>query len=315
MYLLGPPSVADDGRVVFKALLDQNKTPLAGIFQWTTGASPTLIMGTSDPRDLIGWAAGKLGLNYILVRPQGGVGRLYVGMGGLVPAPVSPSGLTDLTDLALNSNGDIFVAGSGPNGTGVFQLVGSQYTPMPVAVKAATQVPPIPGILGAGYTFDGVFFNLVPTSLRGRLIFRATIAKGGDTKLGEFAFGASGLVSRQVAVLLSSSARTLISSSLGNTPPSQNRNGITISANPGSGRWSLVLFRGDSPPQTIVREGQMLPNGTQIKVLDAGPLLQQETDPVFHNGPVFTIDDAGNVAFLASDGQGWGVYQVPTAAG
>src|SRR5207244_344205 len=100
----------------------------------------------------------------------------------------------------------------------------------------------------------------------------------------------------------------------GSTPPSQNRNGLTVSANPGGGHWSLVLFSGNNAPQTIVQEGQKLPNGTQIKVLDAGPLVQQETDPVFHNGPVFTIDDAGNLAFLASDGQAWGVYQVPVAS-
>jgi hypothetical protein len=43
--------------------------------------------------------------------------------------------------------------------------------------------------------------------------------------------------------------------------------------------------------------------------LDAGPLLEQQgLTP--RAGPLFTISATGDIAFMASDSKGWGVYQV-----
>jgi hypothetical protein len=51
-----------------------------------------------------------------------------------------------------------------------------------------------------------------------------------------------------------------------------------------------------------------LPNVPRFSLLDAGPLLQQQGLPP-RSGPVFTINDRGDIAFLASDSTGWGVYE------
>jgi hypothetical protein len=56
----------------------------------------------------------------------------------------------------------------------------------------------------------------------------------------------------------------------------------------------------------VAQEGQSMPGGSGAKVvsLDPGPIL----DLPAGSGPVFTLNDAGDVAFMATDGQQWGIY-------
>jgi hypothetical protein len=67
-----------------------------------------------------------------------------------------------------------------------------------------------------------------------------------------------------------------------------------------------------TPPVTIAQDMKgKLSNVPRFAALDAGALLAQESDLQLRSGPVFTIDDAGNIAFMASDGKVWGVYSTP----
>jgi hypothetical protein len=69
--------------------------------------------------------------------------------------------------------------------------------------------------------------------------------------------------------------------------------------------------RGNPTFQTtlIVREGQPLADGRRLKTLNASPLVSPTND-LYRSGPIFTLNDAGDVAFFASDGQRWGVYEL-----
>jgi hypothetical protein len=55
----------------------------------------------------------------------------------------------------------------------------------------------------------------------------------------------------------------------------------------------------------VAQEGQRLPDGTLIASLDPSLLLGRPVD----SGPVFRLSPEGDVAFLASDGQRWGIYR------
>lgn len=57
--------------------------------------------------------------------------------------------------------------------------------------------------------------------------------------------------------------------------------------------------------ERLNQEGQRLPDGTRIRSLDPGKVL----DLPDGSGPVFTLNEEGDVAFLASDGKAWGLYR------
>jgi hypothetical protein len=57
-------------------------------------------------------------------------------------------------------------------------------------------------------------------------------------------------------------------------------------------------------PVIVAREGQALTGAGRIVTLDPGPVLSL---PAGH-GPVFALNQDGDVSFLASDGLRWGVY-------
>ena len=72
-----------------------------------------------------------------------------------------------------------------------------------------------------------------------------------------------------------------------------------------------MLSNGITPGVPIAQDMKgKLANVPRFAALDAGALLAQESDLLLRSGPVFTIDDAGNIAFMASDGKVWGVYSV-----
>src|SRR5262249_3559276 len=213
LFILGPPSVATDGRIVFKALLDQSHTPRTGIFQWSAGAAPVLIRGPSVPTELLRWAAGPSGVAYVLEKPGGGAAQLLGGAAGALKPLVTAGSttvpgvgvLTDLTDLALNSAGEGFVVGITARGAGMFRLAGGQLTAVALQGAAVTQDRTDDGF---GYTFAGSF-TLAPDSARGALIFRTVVQKPGDKpRQGEFQFSQGAVATRSIAALDVDSART-----------------------------------------------------------------------------------------------------------
>jgi hypothetical protein len=98
----------------------------------------------------------------------------------------------------------------------------------------------------------------------------------------------------------------------------QTVNGTTASAIKSNGHWQILRTRaavganGATTWTTVVvaQEGQALPGGVHVVSLDPSALL----DLPAGSGPVFTLNQAGDVAFLATDGQHWGVYLFSDAA-
>jgi hypothetical protein len=98
-------------------------------------------------------------------------------------------------------------------------------------------------------------------------------------------------------------SRDLTYGTLATTPDRQTVNGISAFATFGGGRWTI--FRWKAGKTTLVaQEGAALPGGAKIVSLDPGPVLDLPPGA----GPVFTLNAAGDVAFLATDGTRWGIY-------
>ena len=55
-----------------------------------------------------------------------------------------------------------------------------------------------------------------------------------------------------------------------------------------------------------LQEGQTLPGGGGAKIVSLDPGQVLDLPP--GSGPVFTLNDAGDVAFMATDGLKWGIY-------
>jgi hypothetical protein len=329
IYLLEPPSVAADGRVVFKALLDQHGTSLAGIFLESPGGQPMPIFQPSnplDPNELAGWAAGPAQSVYVLDRPAGGVGTLLSGTGpslqplvrpGMTPA-TSGGVVTDVTSFVLDGGGRVFVVAQTTGGAGLFRVDVSQPNRVqlvPTAIRNMT-VSQLPGDQGNGYLFDGDinYFQLEPDSQYGDLVFRATVVQkiGQVGTEGEFELTPSGLITHVIASEDVNSARNLGIDPLGSYP-TQTRNGRTVSTDFDGKVWSIYRFQTDPQGNTIqelIAQERKGVNGAPSLILDTQALLEQETDLRPISGPVFTVNDNGDVAFLASDGKVWGVRRV-----
>jgi hypothetical protein len=339
LFTLSPSSVGPNGQLVFKAEVDRGgapaggQLPLFGIFQWSSGGMPSTI-GLSDdpfapgdrlPYVIDNWAAGPSGLSFLLVRSDGGKGPGRLLVSGASPKPAAALGpgtpvtggtpLTDLTGFVLNRGNTLFVTGATAGGAGVFRDMAGSLVPL------ALQGMPVPafsdGTPTAGYTFAGSF-QLLPSTARGaKLLFRAMVQKpGGAARLGEFEWSAdAGLQSRSIVGVEVTGERTLAADMLGDTTLElQNGNGTAVSAYlSDQGGWVIVRSRvsgGNVVSETIAQDAKGTdPNGRRFVVLDAGPLLDQEGLPP-HSGPVFTLNDAGEVALLASDGKKWGIYSI-----
>jgi PKD repeat protein len=340
LFTLSPSSVGPDGRLVFKSAVDRGgppaggQLPLFGIFQWSSGGAPAtiglsddaLVAGDRLPYVLDNWAAGPGGVSYLLARTDGGKGaaRLLKSSAGARPTPLLGPGtpvtggtpLTDVTDFVLNRDGDLFVAGTTAGGAGVFRAAGGS-----LALLAA-QGMPVPsfadGTPTTGFTFAGSFQLLPSTARWTKLLFRAMVQKPGSAaRLGEFEWSAnSGLQTRSIVGVAVNGLRTLTADMLGDTTLElQNGNGTAVSAYlSDQGSWVIVRSRvvgGSIVSEPIAQEGKGTdPKARRFVVLDAGPLLDEEGLPP-HNGPVFTLNDAGEVAILASDGKRWGIYAIP----
>jgi hypothetical protein len=346
LFTLSPSSVGPNGQLVFKAEVDRGgppasgQLPLFGIFQWSSGGVPStvglsddpLVPGDRLPYVLENWASAPGGRPpFFLVRTDGGKGpaRLLVSPGAgkwltvVVPGSlVTPPGaaqatpLTDLTDFVFSRDGALFVAGVTTGGAGIFRVMGN---PFPAVAAQGMPVPPFAdGTPTTGFTFAGGF-QLLPSTARGpKLLFRAMVQKpGGAARLGEFEWTATaGLQTRSIVGVAVNGARTLTADVLGDTTLElQNGNGTAVSAYlSDKGSWAIVRSRvsGNSTvSETIAQDGKGTDASVRrFTVLDAGPLLDQEGLPP-HDGPVFTLNDAGEVALLASDGMKWGIYSIP----
>lgn len=178
-------------------------------------------------------------------------------------------------------------------------------------------MPPLADGRGRGLVFGGQI-RLAPDSVRGSLVFTAAVQVPGSSKLfrGEFQYRQGRLETRTLESVGVAGARELAVDAIGDALPSQSANGIAVSAS-FSQRDGWIIVRSRVDPNTggivskvIAQETRgRLPDVPRYASLDAGPLVEQQGLPP-RNGPIFTISDTGDIAFLASDGRGWGAYQV-----
>lgn len=329
-FTVSPPSIAPDGAVVFKALLDGAGLPF-GIFQWAPASSvdPLIFSDTPVaaqepvPYRLEHWAAGDGGVAYIQVRDAVNRARLFAAQPGgklqvLVESGVTPAPgglIADLSDFLPAPGGDLYVAATVAGSDALFRLTQGQLLPL---AAAGGSVPPLADGRGAGLVFAGSFV-LLPQSAHRDLLFRAAVRKPGDAQVrrGSFRIRQGKLETLAIESVGVEGARSLAVDSLADTLETQNGNGTSVSAYfTAKDGWVIVRSHLDRQKATITSQiiaqagpGRR-PDVPWFAALDAGPLLEQEGAPP-HAGPVFTLNEAGDVAFLASDGRGWGVYQVP----
>jgi hypothetical protein len=333
LVVLSPPSAFADTQstnVVFKALLARGNSNPTGVFQWPGAGDPSavalsdvaLVPGDPLPYSLERWAAGQGGLAYVLARTAAGKARLFAGSGSSLKPIVeaattrvtSGGALTDLSDFALAGGGNLFVAGTATSGPGVFMVGQNQVTTIALS---GTPAPPLPDGRGSGLVFANTF-QLVPGPISGDLIFRATVHRPGDAQLarGEFSYRQGRVETRIIESIGVAGARNVPVQAIADAFPSQSANGVTVSAT-FSSKEGWVIFRSQLnrdktgiTTDVIAQELHGTQSGTQrFTSLDAGPLLARDGQPS-HPGPVFTVNDNGDVAFLASDGKTWAVYQV-----
>jgi hypothetical protein len=334
--VLNPPAVSNDGNLVFKARLASGGTTSFGVFQWNGTAltmvglsnpNPDNLALTSDdlgPYSFPRWSAGLSGSAYLMEQHQthsaAQVTRLFEhGAGGLSPLVVpgttkiqgSGAGtLGNLLDYVLDGSGSVFLSGVSGSTSGLMALQPSGLAPM---VAQGQSIPPIAGADASGRVFDGTF-SLVPDSARGDLVFIAGVAKRGDTtRRGLFKRNATGGIDTVLVEGLGVvGARNVTVDTLASSSIRQTVNHTTASAIQSGGRWEILRTTAvtDSHGATtfttvvVAQEGQPLTAGAHVVSLDPSALL--DLPPT--SGPVFALNEAGDVAFLASDGQHWGVY-------
>jgi hypothetical protein len=332
---LNPPAVAADGSLVFKALLAWGASESSGVFQWL-GADPAAV-AVADPSpdslkvlatdvapySLDRWVAGLGGAAYLMARPAGGKARLYKRV--TVPAPgapviqplvvpdvtltagPAPVALAQLNDLVVDRAGAVFISGATASQQGLFRVEGEGAAARLTAIALQGQVvpPALDGTNVAGFLFSGGF-TLMADTAKGTLLFQAQVAKAGQAaRLGLFRLDATGLQTIMVESLAVGSAREITFGTLATSPARQTANGASAFATFLNGRWSIFRWRA-GVTSLVAQEGQSMPGGSGAKVvsLDPGPIL----DLPAGSGPVFTLNDAGDVAFMATDGQQWGIY-------
>jgi hypothetical protein len=329
VYTLNPPAVSSDGSVVFKAKLDQGGTPNFGVFQWNgttitsvglTDPNPDNLALTPDdlpPYDLDHWSAGPGGSAYLMERHRTRtavpVTRLFehfpTGLAPLVVPGLTPvtgqvvGPLADLFDYVVDSAGDVFVQGAAAGTQEVLAVRPAGLAPV------VTQGQPIPAPLDGtdvrGLVFGGSF-ALMPDTARGVLLFRGGVTRQGTPESGQqglFRLSPQGVQTLMVESLAVGGSRDLTYGTLATTPDRQTVNGTSAFATFGSGRWTIFRWRAGKTT-LVAQEGGSLPGGAHVVSLDPGPVL----DLPAGSGPVFTLNDAGDVAFLASDGTRWGIY-------
>lgn len=339
--LLGAPSVSPDGNVVFKARLDRGGASSFGVFQWSGGdpvtvgladAMPDTLAVLPDdhpPYDLMRWVAGPAGRAYLMARPAGGGPRLYrraapdpsptglelLVLPGVTPVTgASPAPLTYLSDFVVSGDGSVFVSGGAVGSPGIFRVDTARLTPV------VTTGQPVPRLADGrelrGLAF-GSRFGLMPDSARGALLFRADVVSGDTVRRGLFRLGPQGLETVLVEGVGIAGARDLTVETLSDSLDRQSANGTTVfAAFSTKDGWTLFRSRVIRDSQgnvtsvaaaPIAQEHGSLPGVPGFAALDPSPLLNLAC----RAGPLFSVNDSGGVAFLASNGQRWGVYVLP----
>jgi hypothetical protein len=344
-YSVEPPSVATDGTVIFEALVEANRVGAFGLFCWEARKreeAPRLL-GIFPGKTLQRWISAPQGRVYFLERSGGMTALVEVASNGTRRAlvsgtPVSGDGvaghLIELRDFVLTGRGELFVHGEielpRPPGAsrqvGIFRLEPQELaasTPRLVTMAAVGQPLPLCGfaLKNPGYVFRGDFV-LRGESACGPLLFEAQVGHSkNDRWRGRAHFRAESPTCAQIVWLagvgLSSkgSVRMLwvgqpldvsCDGSTGTQSLRQDTSsiaGAVATRDEWSGRWAIYRAHG-SRLTLVAREGPPAVGGSGL-ILDAGPLLGLASD----YGPVFTVNEAGEVAFLASDGKSWGVYR------
>lgn len=303
-----------------------------------------LMLGDSPPYEFKNWAAGASGRTYFLEQPQtqprASMARLFEhSAAGLRPLVIpgqtrvasgNLSILTGLSDFVLSGFGELFVQGASANGAAVLRVDPTGLTPV------AVQGQPVPPSRGGrpcsnstGLAFDGTF-DLRRDSACSDLLFAAEVqsmAQPPSVTRGLFRRQSPGgletLLVQSITVAGARDPTVCVippdqpcGRSFGTLSTSQQKptEFLAFAARESSGRWAIYRVQTVQDPTTgkpsdstvvIAREGQQLPDGTRFISLDPSILLGRPTD----SGPVFTLSPAGDVAFLASDGQRWAIYR------
>jgi hypothetical protein len=329
-YLLNPPSVFSDGQgenVVFRSRL-RGAAGGFGVFQWTGSGAPTAVRLSADPNQVRRWEAGRSRLVYLLAQETSGRSSLL-----RRPAPGAPleplpaaAALTAIEDFVLTRDGSLFAFGADATGPGLFRVDRAA----PERVPGVRQGVPLPAFADgtpARGAFDllpaagetGSRVELQRDSRRGVLHFTVGVLANGSRLKGLFRYDpARGRVETLAVESLEATSRNNVTvttlNSLGEFR--QTSAAWTAYAVQQGGRWQIARARTITDRsgtridnEVIVREGLRLSDGQTLQTLDAHALLraQGRTD---RQGPVFALSDTGDVAFWASDGTTWGLYQV-----
>jgi hypothetical protein len=289
------------------------------------------------------WEAGPAGTAYVQATPGGGDSYLFrcslrAADGAVQVEPLvvpgqtpvtgrSPTRITRMIEFATDRAGGIYVLGETGANPGLFRLDLSRKALEPMIMAGETLPRFADGREISGAVFQGQF-TFSRDSARGQLLFRALASsrQWEYARQGLFRLNAQGaleaVIVEQVGV---SGARDVTISTLSSELERQTANGMTAFAlSDDEGRWSIYRSRPvldamgrpilDSrgiprfETKLIARDGQAMGDGRRLVALNAMPLLSRERLSL-RRGPIFALNDAGDVAFFASDGQRWGVYE------
>jgi hypothetical protein len=332
-----------------KARIEGERSTGIGVFQWTPGdREPTYVFhvdGTEeDP--LTRWAAGPSRSVYFL-RRSGGPGTVETRLYGRAAAGIvelattarpllvagKPWQLTDLIDFQVNRFGHVLLQAAGrpqaargeASGLLTFQTAGQ--LPVPLIVLDQKIPRSAKGKEYPKLIFDGTF-ALEPETPSGYFGFYAGVWKRGDPGSHRVALirlrpdpsTTSGIMEtiqvddpallgsrrlRASPFIASLSQPEIIARKLLPSRRQQSRDGVTAFATYGE-QDGWVIYRSAGGSVTVVAQsGQRLPGGKPIVSLDAGAML----DLPAGSGPLFTLGAHGEVTFLATDGERWGIYR------
>lgn len=331
-YRLNPFSVSADGNVVFKALVEENGSRTFGVFQWQKSPASYRLLARSEGVEgkdtLERWAAGLSENAYYLTRSSQGaslVGRSS--LGSSVIAQTGLAGFTDLGDLVVNGAGKLFFTGTSGAQSNLFRLDAPlRAGDRPQLVPFASRGMEVPQDTSKNRYPDLQLngrFTLLPQLACGDLYFIAGMGKkngGGEPTRGFFHLQPDGKTVETILIEgLRAGHGTAGVARIPKFPdePCNRSLGTLSTAADGSSAllptafttyserdgWSIFRYR-RGVFSLVASETQRLPDGGRL-YLDAGSMLGLA--PGY--GPVFTINPDGEVAFLASDGQRWGVYR------
>jgi len=335
---LGLPSVATEGsgvNLVFKALATRAGAPVYGLFKWSGGGiesigleeDATLTAGQVGPLNLAQWAAGPSGSCYLMVRPRGGgPARLLrcvarpVSASTTIESWVAPeasragagrSAPDDLQNFVLDGGEQLFVQGTFAGRRGVYRVPQpGQY--LPVVQEGQALSPMQPGQPAASDLVFGDAFGLLPDSRFGGLLFRAAVVnrRTGVRKRGLFSLDAAGphiVLIEGLTIRVRGSIAVAQLDDLSDTLDRQAGKWTAFAALIDHGtRWAI--FRQDrsanaNDSELVVQEGPQ-PDGSGPITLDPSQLLGFPC----RSGPLFSINEQGLVAYMASDHKQWRLW-------